>query len=105
MWYCVSVLSVAQHDDKHPSDALWEEQMFLVDAQHEEDARVKGEKFARANRAEYRNVAGEMVRWKFEKIESVHEVMDEELKSGTEVFSRFLRQAQVENLLKSPFPE
>ena len=104
MWFCVCVLSVAEHDQKHPPDALWEEQLFLVDAESEEDARMKGEQFAEAERAKYRNAAGEMIEWKVEKIESVHQIMDEELKSGTEVFSRFLRERQVQSLLE-PFLE
>jgi len=41
---------------------------------------------------------------KFKKIENVHQIMDEQLKTGTEVFSRFLREGQVQSLLK-PFPE
>ena len=104
MWFCACALSVAEHDQKHPTDALWEEQIFLIDAESEEDARVKGEQVARAERAEYRNAAGEMIHWKFKNIESVHQIMDEELKSGTEVFSRFLREEQVQSMLK-PFPE
>jgi len=39
MWYGACVLSVSMHDNKQPSDALWEEQLFLVEALHEEDVR------------------------------------------------------------------
>ena len=105
MWFCVCALSIAEHDQKRPVDALWEEQFFLVDAESTEDALVKGEQFARAGGARYRNAAGEMVHWKFEKIESAHELLDQELKSGTEVFSRFLREGQVQSLLRPAFPD
>ncbi len=103
MWFCVCALSVAEHDQKRPPDALWEEQLFLVDAESEEDARAKGKQLAEGERAKYRNAAGDMIRWRVKKIESVYQIMDEEVKSGTEVFSRFLREEQVKSLLK-PLP-
>src|SRR5438876_745565 len=103
MWFSVSVLSVAEHDDKRPSDALWEEQIFLVDAQHKEEALLKGEEFAKAGRPRYKNADGEVICWKFERVESIHELLEQEVKSGTEVFSRFLRHGQVESLLKDAF--
>jgi hypothetical protein len=61
MWFSVCALSVAEHDQKHPPDALWEEQIFLIAAESEEDARLKGEQFARNERSRYRNTAGEMI--------------------------------------------
>ena len=71
---------------------------------HEEDARKKGMEFAIASRAEYRNVEGELVRWKFDRVESIYEILEPELKSGAEVFSRFLREPQVRALVKPPSP-
>ena len=49
-------------------------------------------------------VEGGLVIWKFHSIERVYPVLDDELRNGTEVFSRFLRDSEVRSLL-TPFDE
>ena len=45
-----------------------------------------------------------VVSWTFETIERVYLIEDEELHNGSEVFSRFLRDAEVKSLL-TPFSD
>jgi hypothetical protein len=93
MW-SVAVLFDAIHPQsaKIPDDPLWEESIIVVDAWTEEEARKKAEAFAKKEEVSYRAISGEQVEWRFLGVIGSHEICDEVIKDGTEVFSRFLNE-------------
>ena len=99
MWYCASILRVAERDGKQDDDSLWEAQFILIKATDKDSA--YREAMGHANRpvTPYKNKAGEIVFWRFVKIERIYEIGDDRLTSGTEVFSRFLRNSEARSLM------
>lgn len=67
-----------------------EESIFIIEANNEERAAAAALAQAKAAEVEYDAVTGRHVTWVAERVEQVYEILDPELKSGTEVFSRFL---------------
>ena len=102
MWFAVNLLfkSVHPHDTGH--DWLWEERIFLIRAPSEAEARQEGERLGKAEEHDFTSATGDLVRWTFQQVESVSEI--DSLEHGSELFSRFLSQQEVENLL-APFKE
>jgi hypothetical protein len=77
--------------------------MLLISAQSEAEAREKAEQIGSSSAQTYQVEDG-LVVWNFERIERVFSIEQEELHSGTEVFSRFLRDSEVASLL-TPFDD
>jgi len=91
MWYTVSLLferlrpgSVGQ------GDPLYEESIRVVDAGTEEEAAIKAKRLGKTEHVRFPVVTGENVEWRFVQVISVYELLEQSLKDGTEVFSRFL---------------
>lgn len=104
MWFCAAVLKIAERDGKRRTDSLWEEQFFLIDSVSEDQALKEAEKLGKRPEAPYKNEKGELISWQFVKVDRVYAIPDEELNSGTEVFSRFLRDSEAKSLM-TPFEE
>jgi len=104
MWYTVSVLFRAIRGGQERDDDRWEERILLTEATSETEAeeRVKG--IARAAEHEYVTALGENLRWTFVHLGGVCAVDAERLEHGTELFSRFLGNAEVTGLL-TPFED
>ncbi len=98
MWYAVNILYRSEHIPTETKPTIWEESILLIEAGSEEEARSEGERIARAGTHTY-EVEDGLVIWSFEQIERVCSIDREELRSGTEVFSRFLRDSEVRSLL------
>ena len=75
---------------------LIERSWFLISAPDEEAALSKATEFAKAKRESYANADGEVVDWVFVRIERIREIMDVELKDGTEVWAEIERAAMDE---------
>jgi hypothetical protein len=102
MWYSASLLFSSEHVNQPEANPLWEEQVVIFQADDEDAARHKAEVHGKAEEHEYRNAENHLVRWRFERVERIFQVESETLSDGTEVFSRFLRDAEVKSLL-TPF--
>jgi hypothetical protein len=98
MWFTASLLYKSRHPDQPETERLWEESIVLIHAADEDEARRKAEEIGKGQEVEYVAAAGNQVRWTFEKIESIHEVLAEHLEHGTELFSRFLSFSQLQKL-------
>lgn len=101
MWYTASLLYKSTHTPTEPKPTIWEEQILLISARSEAEARDKAEQIGNSSAQTYKVKDG-LVVWKFERIERIYSIEEEELVSGTEVFSRFLRDSEVTSLL-TPF--
>lgn len=102
MWYSVSLLFVAEHPDEHDADPIWEQSIVLFQADDEMGAERLALELGKAQEIEYLNLAGQRVCWRFTQVERVCLIKEEALGSGTELFSRFLKNADVKSLL-TPF--
>ncbi len=100
MWYSVSIFAVGERDQSRAEEPIWEEQIFLVSAQSEHEARSKAESLAQRDECRYTVVDGSNIRWRFSRISKVYEVLDAEIHDGVEVFSRFLKDSEVKSMLK-----
>ncbi|HEX7534426.1 MAG TPA: DUF4288 domain-containing protein, partial [Syntrophales bacterium] len=92
------------------ADPLWEERIVLVQANSEEDAITEGTRIGKESEHEYAVAYGEKetkrdtLRWNFMQIEKVCEISTDNIKSGTELFSRFLRDSTIKSIL-TPFED
>jgi hypothetical protein len=99
MWFCASVMKIAERNGKRGTDSLWEEQFVLIEADGEEVAHKEAETLASRREAPYKNDKGELISWQFVKVERVYTISEEKLRSGVEVFSRFLRHSEAKSLM------
>jgi hypothetical protein len=82
---------------------LWEESLVFIRANSSEEALARAREIGYARELAYTAIDKSKVVWKFFKVERVFEVMDE-LIDGAEIFSRHLRNSEVESLL-TPFDD
>lgn len=102
-WYAVSLLFKSSHTQPQDvEDALWEESIVLINAVTEREAREIAVKRAHDSEHSYTTQGNDSVSWTFQQVERVFEIDADILVSGTEVFSRFLRDSEVHSLL-TPF--
>src|SRR5690606_31529613 len=73
---------------------LIERSWFLVSAPNEANAHEKATTLAKGRRESYANADGEQVSWILLRVERVREVMDIELKDGTEIWCEIERESQ-----------
>ena len=99
MWYSASLFFESVHNSQSGDDNIWEEQIVLFWAGSEAGAREKAEVFGRRHEHAYQSATGDQVQWKFRAVQSIFELIDQELKDGTEAFSRFVRPAEAQSLL------
>ena len=104
MWYTACLLFKAVHSGEPNSESLWEETFILIDAETETVARTMAEELGRNREHGYPTDHGNTVKWQFMRVERVYAIDVGDLQTGTEVFSRFLRQSEVESLLR-PFED
>ena len=113
-WYSVKVLFESVHiknykTSHNPHDEkLFEESIFLVKAKTEEQAYDIGKEHGIKAQTEYLNYYGETVRWTFIKIIDIFELSDDNIESGTEVYSRFIfakGNDDVDKVLERYYPE
>ena len=104
-WYSISALFVSRHKGRPiGSETLWEERIFLVFSENSEDAERLGKTLALAAEHSYTVEGGDIVSWVFDRIERVYSIEAESLDCGSEIFSRFLRNSEVQSML-TPFED
>lgn len=98
MWFCVSALSLAEHNPPVPPEQqVWEEHLFLVRAYDADHAKSRAEELARRLECSYEAANGSRVTWKFKRISKVHQ-LEGDPADGAEVFSRFLKDSEARSL-------
>jgi hypothetical protein len=101
VWFAVSLFFRSVHNNRPQPDDLWEESIVVLKVADREEARREAERWGKAQEHEYVSVTGDQVRWSFEQIESIYEILEDALEDRTEVFSRFLSASDV-RALSSP---
>ncbi|OPY92664.1 MAG: hypothetical protein A4E73_00892 [Syntrophaceae bacterium PtaU1.Bin231] len=110
-YYSVNLLLKSEHLREPAVNPLWEERIVLVEAASERDAVREGMRIGKEAEDEYTVSYGgdeegeegqDTLRWTFVQIERVCEISNGEIKNGTELFSRFLRESEIRSIL-SPF--
>jgi hypothetical protein len=89
-WYAVRALYRADigHKKAKPVRKLLEESVFLFKSTPSSVA-AKGRQVAKQHQHSYRNVYGEMVRWKLHQVLEIVELIDQRITEGSEVYHRF----------------
>lgn len=109
-WYTASVFLKGNHLSRPQVTPLWEEKLFLIQAASEEEARQEAARIGKDSECEYDVTDGKpghppgRLRWNFQAVERVICIESPQLVSGTEVFSRFLRDTEAISLL-TPFSD
>lgn len=103
MWYAASLLFKGSRSPASDAAPLWQESVRLISADSEDEARAKAQRLGQAERLSY-EVSGGTLTWVFERIERIYAIEEAALADGAEVFSRFLRDAEVASLL-TPFED
>jgi hypothetical protein len=85
---CVFKSEVTERPRKHE---LWERNILLVQATSIENAWELGAEVAKSKEHSYAVESGEILSWRFVKIEKVGETFEKTIVNGTEVYSRFFR--------------
>lgn len=101
MYYSVNILFKSERCDAEAP--LWEEQIILISALNETEAKEKAEIYAMEQQVDFDTTGDVKIKWKYHQIERVF-LIDDDLEDGTELFSRFLRNSEVESLL-TPFDD
>lgn len=107
-WYTVNLLFKATPSVAHDAESLWEERIVLINADGEEEVKEIAVRLGKQGEHSYpvKNSKGEenIINWTFERIERIHYIEEDTLISGTELFTRFLRDSEVKSIL-TPFPD
>ena len=103
MWFAASLLFKSTHVPTEAKPAIWEESIRLILAATEEEAYEKARRIGNAASHAY-DVEGGTVTWHFQSVERVHHIEDDALRDGSELFSRFLKDSEVQSLGK-PFDD
>jgi hypothetical protein len=101
MWFGASLLYRSSEPLDEQSTRLFEERIIVVDAADEGEAWKKANEHGPALEERYTNAEGRRVEWTFERIVEVQAIQEEQISDGVEVFSRFLRQDEVDSLTGS----
>jgi len=102
--FVASLLFRSSDGETLDEEGLWEESLVLIDATSSAEAEEKAGVIGRARQTSYVAMDGTRVTWTFYTVERVFALLDQPLVHGAEVFSRYLRHAEVQSLL-TPFDD
>ncbi len=100
-WFSARLVFESVHPDKDEAPKLFEERIVLLRGRSEEQARARAAEYARSAREEFTNAFGRPVKWIFRDLLDVQPILDESIEDGTEVYSAFLDEDELDNLHRS----
>lgn len=96
-------------DEKFSDDfKLYEERIIVVKAQSSDHAYKIADKFGKQDEMTYSNPYDQIVEWKYIDSLNCQQLFDDEIKSGTEIYSRLIKvpvNDKTENVIKTFCPE
>lgn len=97
MWFSARLLFESELSDTTGDPSLQEENIKLVSAESEDEARKKAEAIGRNEEIAYSNADGETVTWHFLGVLEVQDLCESALYDGVEVYSRLFWRTTKEN--------
>jgi len=88
-WYGVSAVYKAIHVGARRRRHLWERIIFVIQAASEPAADEIALQVARDKEREYVGGGGDVISWVLQEVEKVEEILDAEIREGTEVLWEF----------------
>jgi hypothetical protein len=101
MWFGVSLLYRSSEPLDEQGTRLYEERIIVLDAADEGEAWKRANEHGPSLEERYTNAEGNWVTWTFERTIEVKAILEDQIADGVEVFSRFLRQDEVDSLTGS----
>jgi hypothetical protein len=98
MWFGVSLFYSSSEPLDEQGTRLFEERIIVLDVADEGEAWERASEHGPALEERYTNAEGRWVAWTFERIVEVKAILEDRIADGVELFSRFLRQDEVESL-------
>ena len=92
MWHSVKLLFRCAVKSGPPSRPLMDESTILVQADSTREAEARALLFATDMETEYKNQYDELVTWRFIALLDIFKIGQQELRNGTQVYSRTYRQ-------------
>ena len=86
-WYVATLIMVCRVESK-PGPWTCDEQICVIHAANEQLAYEKALKLGEGSTTSYQNEYGQTVRWAFEGLENLEEILEDTLIDGTEIRSR-----------------
>ena len=90
-WYTV-VIAMECLLENEPEDQLFSEELVIISAASPNEAESKAQAKGISMNHTYLNENQQRVTWVFRSVLEVHKVIHDELKDGTEIYSRMLPQ-------------
>ena len=89
MWFSASIFFRSVGSSAPDSEELWEESIVVFLSNSAEEAVNRAKSIGKAREHSYMAIAGNSVSWKFMGVGKVFEIVDDEIKDGTEVYSEY----------------
>ena len=83
-WFVAKIVSECLVDDE-TSSPLFDEQIFVLEADDSENAYQKALEIGRGTDTSYENNDGNLVTWKFRGLSHLDEILSDSIVSGTEI--------------------
>jgi hypothetical protein len=94
MWFSARLAFESEVSDGDDSPPLCEENIKLVEAENEDEARQKAFVIGQNDQIEYANSDGATVRWRFVRVVEIPNLCESELYDGVEVYPRLFWKSQ-----------
>lgn len=92
-WYAVTLLFSSRIGGVESLRPLCEERVVLLESSNMARVRLLVSKYARGAQHAYQNAGGDLVEWRFKRIEKIDEIEGPPHNAPWEVASRFVRRA------------
>jgi hypothetical protein len=106
MWYSAVLWFEGLHSGLDVQlDSIWEERILLIEAENENVARRRAEEIGKRKHHEYSvsQPRPHVLKWTLDRVVAIVAIDGNQPSDGVELFSRYLRQSEVESLMKG-FP-
>jgi hypothetical protein len=103
MWFSASLYFKSRRVTGPEIEGPWEESIILIEAPSQTEAIQMATQIGKRREQQYLAADGFVIKWTFELVERVFELQTSP-KHGCELFSRFLRSDDVNNILR-PFDD
>jgi len=100
-FFTVNLLFCSLRNGVSDFENIWEESIVLIEAFSAEDALEKAAKLGKERSVSYQVEDGDKLDWVFFRAVQAFQIDMQKLGDGAELFSRHLRGAEVESLLRS----